>query len=75
VRRHIPRYQDGEETEVPVVERFVLYDIPRAHFSDGARPVLLIGRNSEGAEVARQRIGQGVFGPKSSIWLPGDVSP
>lgn len=69
------RYEDGEEVEVPVVERFVLYDIPRAHFNDGVRPIELIGRNTEGVEVARQRVDQDVFGPKSSIWLPGDVSP
>src|SRR6266511_2215367 len=68
-------YEDGQEVEVPIVERFVLYDIPRAHFNDGARPTLLIGRNSEGVEVARQKVDQDVFGPKSSIWLPGDVSP
>jgi hypothetical protein len=69
------RYEDGEEVEVPIVERFVLYDIPRAHFNDGARPIELIGGNSEGVEVARQKVDQDVFGPKSSIWLPGDVAP
>jgi hypothetical protein len=69
------RYEDGQEVELPVVERFVLYDIPRAHFNDGARPIELIGRNSEGVEVAQQKVDQDVFGPKSSIWLPGDVSP
>jgi hypothetical protein len=69
------RYENGEQVEVPIVERFVLYDIARAYFNDGARPIELIGRNSEGVEVARQKVDQGVFGPKSSIWLPGDVSP
>ncbi len=69
------RYENGEQVEVPIVERFVLYDIARAHFNDGARPIELIGRNSEGVEVARQKVDQDVFGPKSSIWLPGDVSP
>jgi hypothetical protein len=64
------RYEGGRE-----VERFVLYDIPRAHFEDGARPKQLIGWNADGVEVARQSVNQGVFGPQSSIWLPGDVSP
>jgi hypothetical protein len=75
VSRLTLRYEDGQEVEVPIVERFVLYDIPRAHFTDGARPTVLVGRNTEGVEVARQPIVQGVFGPHSSIWLPGDPSP
>lgn len=68
-------YEDGSKVDVPIVERFVLFGIERKHFREGARPVRLIGRDRAGREVAREPVGHGVFGPKSSIWLKGDVSP
>jgi hypothetical protein len=68
-------YEDGSTADVPIVERFVLFGIERKHFHEGARPLRLIGRDRAGRVVAREPVGHGVFGPKSSIWLPGDVSP
>jgi hypothetical protein len=68
-------YEDGSTADVPIVERFVLFGIERKHFHEGARPLRLIGRDREGRVVAREPVGHGVFGPRSSIWLPGDVSP
>jgi hypothetical protein len=68
-------HQDGYVVELPIVERFVMYDIPRARFEEGKRPILLVGRDRTGAEVAREKVGQRVFGPDSAIWSGGDVSP
>lgn len=68
-------YEDGTTADVPIVERFVLFSIERKHFREGTRPLWLVGRDQAGREVARERVGHGVFGPKSAIWLPGDVSP
>lgn len=68
-------YEDGSTADVPIVERFVLFGIERKHFHEGTRPVRLVGRDRAGRVVARERVGHAVFGPRSSIWLPGDVSP
>jgi hypothetical protein len=67
-------YEDGTVAEVPVVERFVLFSIARENFFEGAHPRLLVAKDAEGREVARSTVEQFVFGPKSAIWLPGDVS-
>jgi hypothetical protein len=68
-------HQDGYVVELPLVERFVLHDVPRARFEDGKRPILLVARNRDGEEVAREKVGQAVFGPNSAIWSGRDVSP
>jgi hypothetical protein len=68
-------YQNGESVDLPVTERFVLYDIDPSHFAEGRRPIRLVGRDRTGAEVTREPVGQAVFGPKSAIWLEGDVGP
>jgi hypothetical protein len=68
-------HQDGYVLELPIVERFVLHDIPRARFEDGKRPILLVARGRDGAEVARMKVGQRTFAPNSAIWSGGDVSP
>lgn len=68
-------YQDGETVDLPVTERFVLYDIDRSHFAAGRRPIRLVGRDRDGAEVAREPVGQAVFGPNSAIWAEGEVGP
>jgi hypothetical protein len=68
-------HQDGYVVELPLVERFVLHDVPRARFEDGKRPILLVARNRNGEEVAREKVGQAVFGPNSAIWSGRDVSP
>jgi hypothetical protein len=67
-------YEDGSADEVPIVERFVLFSIARKNFHEGAQPRQLVARDAEGREVARSHPRQGVFGPKSAIWLPGDQS-
>ncbi len=69
------RYQDGHGEQLPVVERFVLHDIGPDRFQDGKRPILLVARDGDGAEVARQRVGQRAFGPDTSIWSETEVSP
>jgi hypothetical protein len=68
-------HQDGYVVELPIVERFVLHDIPRARFEDGKRPILLIARGRDGDEVAREKVGQTAFGPNSAIWSGEDVGP
>lgn len=68
-------HQDGYVLELPIVERFVLHDIPRARFEDGKRPITLLARNHAGAEVAKEKVGQPAFGPKSAIWSGEDVGP
>jgi hypothetical protein len=68
-------HQDGYVLELPIVERFVLHDIPRPRFEDGKRPNLLVARNRNGEEVAREKVGQTVFGPNSAIWSGEDVGP
>jgi hypothetical protein len=50
------RYEDGERADVKAIEGMVLYDIPAAHFPRGHRPFLLLARDAEGREVARQTI-------------------
>jgi hypothetical protein len=54
-------HQDGYMLELPIAERFVLHDIPRARFEEGKRPALLIARGRDGAEVAREKISQRLF--------------
>jgi hypothetical protein len=68
-------HQDGYVLDLPIVERFVLHDIPRPRFEDGKRPNLLVARNRNGEEVAREKVGQTVFGPNSAIWSGKDVGP
>jgi hypothetical protein len=46
------RYADGTQTSVPIVERFVLFEIPPAHHDDPR--FTLIGRDRDGAEIARR---------------------
>jgi hypothetical protein len=53
---------------LPVVERFVLYDVDAAHFQAGKRPYRLIARDREGKQIAPVVLAQSVFGPKSGIW-------
>jgi hypothetical protein len=66
-------HQDGYALELPIVERFVLHGIPRARFEDGRRPIMLVARNRNGAEVAREKVGQRAFAPHSAIWSGGDA--
>jgi hypothetical protein len=54
-------HQDGYIVELPIVEGFVLDDIPRARFEEGKRPVLLVARGRHGVEVAREKISQRLF--------------
>jgi hypothetical protein len=54
-------HQDGYVLELPIVERFILHDIPRARFEDGKRPVVLIAHAKDGAEVAREKVPQRMF--------------
>jgi hypothetical protein len=68
-------HQDGYVLDLPIVERFVLHDVPRARFEDGKRPNLLVAHNRNGEEVAREKLGQRVFGPNSAIWSGEDVGP
>jgi hypothetical protein len=68
-------HQDGYVPELPIVERFVLHGIPRARFEEAKRPILLVARRRDGAEVAREKVGPTAFGPKSAIWSDGDVAP
>jgi hypothetical protein len=68
-------HQDGYVLELPIVERFVLHDVPRARFEDGRRPILLVARNGGGEEVAREKVGQRPFAPNSAVWSGGDVGP
>jgi hypothetical protein len=48
-------YVDGTRTRIPIVERFVLFEIPPAHHDDPG--FTLIGRDRDGAEVARRVVG------------------
>jgi hypothetical protein len=66
-------HQDGYVVELPIVERFVFHGIPRERFEDGKRPNLLVARNRNGEEVAREKLGQRVFDSASSSGR--DVAP
>lgn len=63
-------HEDGTEVDLPIVERFVLYDIPCAHFYEGTRPIRLVGRDKSGRVVASEAVTQRVFGPNTSVWPP-----
>jgi hypothetical protein len=54
-------HQDGYVLELPIVERFVVHDIPRARFEEGKRPVLLVAQGRDGAEIEREKISQRLF--------------
>jgi hypothetical protein len=54
-------HQDGSVLELPIVERFVLHDIPRARFEGGKRPILLVARGHDGAKVVREKVSQRLF--------------
>jgi hypothetical protein len=66
-------HQDGYFVELPIVERFVLHGVPRARFEDGKRPNLLVARDRNGVEIAREKIGQRAFWPDTRSGP--DVSP
>lgn len=51
-------HQDGYVLELPIVDRFVLHDIPRSRFVEGKRPVLLVARGQDGVEVDRRKVNQ-----------------
>lgn len=65
-------YEDGSMRELPLVERFVLYDVPRERFAKGKRPTLLLARTADGAEVDRRTIAKRLY---FGIRREGDVSP
>jgi hypothetical protein len=67
-------HQDGYVVELPIVERYVLHGVPRARFEEGKRPNMLVARNRDGVEVAREKIGQRAFWPDPTRSGP-DVSP
>ena len=48
------RYEDGTTDAVPIVEQFVMFEIPPAHHGD--RRFTLVGRDHAGDEIARLRI-------------------
>jgi hypothetical protein len=54
-------HQDGFVLELPILERFVLHNIPRSRFEEGKRPVLLVARGHDGTQVAREKVTQRVF--------------
>jgi hypothetical protein len=56
-------HQDGYVVELPIVERYVLHGVPRTRFEEGKRPNMLVARNRDGVEVAREKIGQRAFWP------------
>jgi hypothetical protein len=66
-------HQDGYFVELPIVERFVLHGVPRARFEEGKRPNLLVARDRNGVEIAREKIGQRAFWPDTRSGP--DVSP
>jgi hypothetical protein len=66
-------HQDGYVVELPIVERYVLHGVPRARFEEGKRPNMLVARNRNGVEVAREKIGQRDFWPDPQSGP--DVSP
>jgi hypothetical protein len=68
-------HEDGYIAKLPIVGRFVLHDIPRARFTHGRRPNLLVARDRDGEEVARANVGQTVFAPNSAICSDEDVGP
>jgi hypothetical protein len=48
------RHEDGFVLKLSIVDRFVLYDVPRERFVEGKRPTLLVAKDSDGAEVGRR---------------------
>jgi hypothetical protein len=68
-------HQDGTVVELPIVERLVLHDIPRARFEDGKRPILLVARDRHGAEVAREKVSQRSFVLQSALGHGDLVDP
>ena len=47
-------YENGEVVELPIVERFVLFEIPPSHHND--RRFLLVARNRAGEVVSRHTV-------------------
>jgi len=68
-------HQDGYVIELPIAERFVLHDIPRARFEEGKRPVLLVARGRDGGEVAREKISQRLFAMQTENGQGDAVDP
>lgn len=68
-------HQDGYLFELPIVERFVVHDIPRARFEEGKRPVLLVARGRDGAEVVREKVSQRLFEMQASSGRADLVDP
>jgi hypothetical protein len=54
VERLTVRFQGGAATDVPLHERYFLYDVPPAHWRSGHRPSILEARDAQGRLVYRQ---------------------
>jgi hypothetical protein len=75
VRKLELHHQDGYVIQLPIVERFILHDIPRARFEEGKRPVLLVARGRDGADVAREKIAQRAFAMQTENGQRDQVDP
>ena len=51
-------YADGATTEIPTVERFVLFPIPRDRYSEQRMPKRLFAYDAEGRLVAQHGLDQ-----------------
>jgi hypothetical protein len=56
IERLTVRYQDGRVNEVPLNEGWALYEIVRADYEVGRRPVELVGLDGAGEVVASERL-------------------
>jgi hypothetical protein len=50
------RFQDGRVDELPLRERWTLYEVVRADYEPGRRPVELVGLDAAGKVVATERL-------------------
>jgi hypothetical protein len=50
------RYQDGRLVDVPLHERWALYEVVPADYAEGRRPEQLVGLDAAGNQIATKRL-------------------
>lgn len=51
------RFEDGRVERLPLAGHYTLYQVDRADFAAGRRPIVLIGRSDDGDVVSEKRLG------------------
>ena len=49
-------FEEGSSVAIPLVERYFIYELPKALWKAGHRPIRLVARGSRAEVIARRRV-------------------